>query len=267
MHRALEEGLAVQRAFEEGFFAPAWADHERLLAEVAGGLRPETDVPNNLIVLMQRNGDHFAQWDSGVYLREATLFVAASVGTTTREIGLCVDALETWLEAHPEDVVRRTDPAFLTAAFNESCRLHQSIQDVGRTAIEDVTLPSGLEVRTGQPVRVNLVRANRDLLGPDADRFDPHRAHGGMGDPSGLAFSDGRHQCIGKVLVLGSGHDRSRLGTAVAILMDLYTAGMRRDPTRPPTLKDTTTKRFASYPVVFETVVDSVRPTLEGDRR
>jgi hypothetical protein len=73
-----------------------------------------------------------------------------------------------------------------------------------------------------------------------------------VGDRAGLAFSDGRHTCIGKVLVLGTGHGDDRLGTAVSILQTLYEAGMRRDATRSPTLKPTTTKRFATYPVVFE---------------
>jgi cytochrome P450 len=251
MHKALEEGLAVQKLFGDEFFRPAWEEHEQLLADVEAGRRPETDVPNDLITLMQRNREHFEQWDEGVYLREATLYVVASTGTTTREIGLCFDVLERWLESHPEDAELRTDPDFLAAAFVESCRLHQSIQDVGRTATEDVTLPSGMVVRKGQPVRVSLVKANRDVVGSSAESFDPRRADPAVGDRAGLAFSDGRHQCIGKILVLGSGNDDNRLGTAVTILQTLYEAGMRADPSTQPTLKATTTKRFATYPIVL----------------
>jgi len=255
MHQVLDEGLEVQREFNETFWQPAWEAHEHALADVAAGRLDEAALPNDLVTVMLRNRDHFAQWDDGVYLREATLYTAASVGTTTRELALCVEALEEWLLAHPEEEPRRTDTPFLAAAFAESCRLHQSVQDVGRTAMEDVTLPSGTVVRAGRPVRVSLVGANRDLLGPTADQFDPHRAVPPEGDSTGLAFSDGRHTCIGKLLVLGEGRaagsDSGRLGTAVTILRELYAAGMRRDPYRAPTLKATTTKRYATYPVVF----------------
>jgi cytochrome P450 len=246
MHAALREGLEVQRLFEEEFFRPAWAEH-------AGRLAAGEELPNDLVSLMLRNQEHFSQWDDGIYLREATLFVSASIGTTIREIALCVDALERWLDDHPEDAAKRTDPEFLSAAFAESCRVHQSIQDVGRTAIEDITLPSGLRIQAGQPVRLSLVGANRDLVGGDADSFDPHRSAPSEGDRTGLAFSDGRHTCIGKILVLGGGpEDGGRMGTALTVLLQLYGAGMRRDPTREPVLKETTTRRFDVYPVVFE---------------
>jgi cytochrome P450 len=249
----IEEGLAAQQAFASEFFRPAWARHAQLLDEIASEARPESDAPNDLITLMQRNPAHFEQWDDAVYLREATLFVIASVGTTTRELGLAVDAIETWIEQHPEDAAGRTDEAFLERAFAESLRFHQSIPSVGRVAVEGVRLPSGLDIGQGETVRVNLAAAGLEVSGADADRFDPHRADPEQGARYGLAFSDGRHVCIGKQLVLGDG---ARGGTAKTALVELYRAGMRRDPTREPAMKDTITRRFDSYPVIFEPVGD-----------
>jgi cytochrome P450 len=251
--RVIEEGLEIQQAFASEFFRPAWERHERLLAEIAAGARPETDAPNDLITLMLRNPGHFEQWDGAVYLREATLFVIASVGTTTRELGLAVDSIETWIDEHPEDAARRTDEVFLERAFAESLRFHQSIPSVGRVAVADVLLPSGISIARGETVRVNLAAASSEVAGAEADRFDPYREDPVKGERYGLAFSDGRHVCIGKQLVLGDRHgDSVREGTAKTALVALYSAGMRRDRTREPAMKDTITRRFDTYPVVFE---------------
>jgi cytochrome P450 len=241
--KALAEGLAAQRQFEEEFFLPAWREHDELLAA-------NQPLPNDLITLMLRSPEHFAKWDAGVYLREATLYVIASVGTTTRELCLAVDAIERWIEQHPEDAAKRTDEAYLERSFEESLRVHQSIPSVGRVAVEDATLPSGIRVEAGETVRVNLAAANRAVAGPDADAYDPYREAPSHGSRYGLAFSDGRHTCIGKMLVLGD-DDGERLGTAKTALLELYRAGMRRDDTREPVLKDTLTRRFDTYPVVF----------------
>ena len=250
--RAIRDGLGAQRAFAAEFFRPAWQRHERLLAEVAAGGRTQAEIPNDLMTLMLRNQGHFGNWDEGVYLRETTLFVIASIATTTRELVLAVDAIERWIDDHPDDASNRTDGGFLERAFAESLRFHQSIPSVGRVAIADARLPSGLRVRAGETVRVNLKAANRALLGPDADRFDPHRSAPPRGEATGLAFSDGRHTCIGKMLVLGERRGSSaRDGTAKTVLSELYGAGMRRDPARAPVMKDTLTRRFDSYPVVF----------------
>jgi hypothetical protein len=185
------------------------------------------------------------------------------VGTTTRELALAVDSIERWIGEHPEDAAQRTDAAFLERAFTESLRLHQSIPSVGRVAIADVSLPSGLHLRKGETIRVNLAGANRTLLGPSATVFDPYRDDPPSGERYGLAFSDGRHTCIGKMLVLGDQQrgEATRDGTAKTALVELYRAGMRRDHTREPIMKDTITRRFDSYPVVFEAMTQRSRAT------
>jgi cytochrome P450 len=102
-------------------------------------------------------------------------------------------------------------------------------------------------------VKVVLIRASQEKFGPDGESFDPHRTVPDNADPYGYAFGGGRHTCIGKWLVLGQTTGRlERYGAAVSMLLELYRAGMRRDAENPPTLKSTYTRRFETYPIVFQ---------------
>jgi cytochrome P450 len=237
----LAMGLQAQEELEREFLGPSWERRER---DLAVGVER-----NDLVTIMLKHGDHFGQWDEGVVVRETTLFVSASTGTATREMALAIDEIEAWIDGHPEDAVRRTDPAFLGGAFDESLRYMQSVREVGRVATCDVTLPSGLEVAAGELVKVMLIRANQERFGPGGEDFDPYRGRVDGADPYGYAFGGGRHTCIGKWLVLGR---QDRLGIAVSMLRELYRAGMRRDPESPATLKKTHTRRFDTYPIMFE---------------
>ena len=64
-----------------------------------------------------------------------------------------------------------------------------------RFARHDLEL-GGRQIRAGDAVGVSLLTANRDpVLGPDLDRFDPHR------EPTRhLAFGHGLHRCVGSEL-------------------------------------------------------------------
>jgi cytochrome P450 len=64
-----------------------------------------------------------------------------------------------------------------------------------RFARHDVEI-GGRLIRAGDAVGVSLLAANRDpALGPDLDRFDPHRA-----PTRHLAFGHGLHRCVGSEL-------------------------------------------------------------------
>jgi len=64
-----------------------------------------------------------------------------------------------------------------------------------RFARRDVEI-GGRQLRAGDAVGVSLLAANRDpALGPDLDRFDPHRA-----PTRHLAFGHGLHRCVGSEL-------------------------------------------------------------------
>jgi cytochrome P450 len=238
-------GLDAVDEINRDFLIPSWERRER---DRAAGIER-----NDLLTIMQENKEHFLQWGDEVFLRETTLFVSASTGSSTREMALAIDEIETWIDAHPEDAPLRTDPAFLRAAFEESLRYLQSVREVGRVAARDVTLPSGIEVKAGELVKAVLIRGSQEKFGPAGDSFDPHRTVPDDADPYGYAFGGGRHTCIGKWLVLGQTTGRlERHGTAVAMLLELYRAGMRRDPDNPAKLKKTHTRRFDTYPIVFQ---------------
>jgi cytochrome P450 len=240
----IAQGFDAVKELQRDFLVPAWERRERDL--VVGIER------NDLVTLMLRHKKHFKQWDDDVFLRETTLFVSASTGTATREMALAIDEIEDWIDEHPKDAPRRTDPQFLRGGFEESLRYLQSVREVGRVAVRDITLPSGLDVPAGELVKVMLIRASQDKFGPEGEYFNPHREPVEGVDPYGYAFGGGRHTCIGKWLVLGRTMGRlERHGVAVAMLQELYRAGMLRDPTNPPTLKKTFTRRFDTYPIVL----------------
>jgi cytochrome P450 len=238
-------GFDAVKEIDEEFLTPSLERRERDLA--AGIAR------NDLVTIMLQHREHFDHWGDEAFLRETTLFVSASTGTATRELALAIDEIEAWIDEHPEDAPRRTDPEFLRAAFEESLRYLQSVREVGRVASRDVTLPSGLEVREGELVKVVLIKASQEKFGTEGETYDPHRPSPEDADPYGYAFGGGRHTCIGKWLVLGQTTGRlERHGIAVSMLLELYRAGMRRDPDHPATLKSTHTRRFDTYPIVFQ---------------
>lgn len=244
-HEVVAAGLEAQQEMEQEFLRPSW---ERRKRDLAAGIER-----NDLITVMLQHADHFGQWDEGVFLRETTLFVSASTGTATREMALAIDEIEAWMDEHPEDTDKRVDPVFLRTAFEESLRYQQSVREIGRVCVHVSTLPSGLEVPEGAVVKVFLIKASQARFGAEGEQYDPHREPVEGADPYGYAFGGGRHTCIGKWLVLGqSAGRRERNGIAVSMLLELYKAGMRPDPENAPTYKQTFTRRFATYPVIFE---------------
>lgn len=249
MERALQEGLDAQQELDERFFTPSYKRREQLLSGDSSGGTP---VPNDLITLMIRHRDHFDRWDEGLLLRESTLFITASVGSLTARICSAFDDIEHWIADHPDDVGGRLDPEFLSLAIRETLRVNQVVPVVGRVAMEPCVLPSGREIAAGDLVRVHLIEANRELFGKDNDTFNPRRRLPEGTPQYGLAFSGGRHTCIGKWLVLGGETTNDgRLGAVRAALLELYLAGMRRDVAGRPQMKDMTVRTYASYPVVF----------------
>src|SRR5207244_498165 len=103
-------------------------------------------------------------------VREATLFISASIATTANAVCHAVREIEAWIEEHPEDAAKRTDDDFLTRALNESLRLHQSGWMV-RTAVRETDLPSSERVGEGESVWLDFRSAYRELFPGDPERF------------------------------------------------------------------------------------------------
>ncbi len=233
--RLEEEAKAVEEWLVEHFFRPSWARREQLLASVAAGRLDREELPNDLLMAMLEHSDHFSKWgrDPSVYEREAIVFLIASIGSTMKNTSFALVEIEDWVVAHPEDSDKRTDPRWVSQCVKESLRVH-GIPAVPRIAMADCVLPSGLEIHEDDLVWVNLRSAMAEQYGDQHDRFDPYRVPPGKAHRYGLAFSDGRHTCPGKGLILNETVDGvdERRGAMATILLKLFEAGGRIDRDR-----------------------------------
>jgi len=245
----LAEARVAKQAFHDEFFSASIARRR------ANG--PTTDRPVDLLTLLVSKAEEL-DWDEEHYLREAVHFLIASAHTASNGLTHAVADLEQWLEDHPTDRERVTDPDFIARCAAETFRLHAPTAMAYRAARDDVTLASGRRLRRGELVGLDLLQASRDasLFGDDADRFDPGRATGNASQAFGLSFSSGAHNCPGRQMAAGSGSGRSRgngesdavQGILVRIITMLYAGGVGRvgEPTLNP---DSLRTQYATYPM------------------
>jgi len=128
----------------------------------------------------------------------AGLVLAAGFETTVNLLG---NGIRMLLDA-PEhlDTLRRR-PELWPNAVEEILRLDSPVQLTARVALKDVEV-AGTLIPRGQLVIVYLAAANRDpSVFPDPHRFDIERPNAGKH----LAFSGGRHFCLGAALARAEG--------------------------------------------------------------
>ena len=123
----------------------------------------------------------------------AGLLLAAGFETTVNLLGSATQLLLT----HPDQLALvRADPAAWPQVVEESLRLESPVQLTSRTALRD-TRVAGRDVPAGARVVLLLGAANRDpRVFADPARFDVRRANA----REHLAFSAGRHFCLGAAL-------------------------------------------------------------------
>lgn len=123
----------------------------------------------------------------------AGLLLAAGFETTVNLLGSGTDLL---LRAPEQLAALRADPARWPGAVEEVLRVESPVQVTGRFAVRD-TVVAATPVRAGALVVLMLGGANRD----PAVFADPHAFD--VGRPNArehLAFSSGRHFCLGAAL-------------------------------------------------------------------
>jgi cytochrome P450 len=231
-HREIvASSLAAQRRFAAAYIQPARQRREALIEAHAAGRLDEAGLPRDLLTVMLRNKQHFDRWDSEVYVREITLFAPGD--TIMRFVPHMVAEIYGWVTGHPEDTARLEDVGFLRRCATESLRLHPASPYFIRQAVEDTTLAGGRSFRAGDYVVLDVTTASLDpeVYGPDADRFDPHRAPLHKVKQVGLAFGEGPHTCIGAVMSVGeiSAHrpgPDDPLGLVPYTLRELFRAGV-----------------------------------------
>lgn len=183
-YRSVQEGLA-------GF--SAW------LGDHLGQLRraPSDNLMSQLIQMSESgSGDTYLTEDELQAI--AGLVLAAGFETTVNLLGngirLLLDAPQ-----HLDTLSRR--PELWPNAVEEILRLESPVQLTARLAIKDVEV-AGRRLKQGDLVLVYLAAANRDpSVFPDPHRFDIERPNAGKH----LAFSGGRHFCLGAALARAEG--------------------------------------------------------------
>jgi cytochrome P450 len=169
---------------------------------LAGHLRELRRSPSdNLmsqLIQMAESGSAETCLDEDELQAIAGLVLAAGFETTVNLLGngirMLLDAPE-----HLNTLHRR--PELWPNAVEEILRLDSPVQLTARVAVRDVAV-AGKHVKEGELVVVYLAAANRDpAVFPDPHRFDIERSNAGRH----LAFSGGRHFCLGAALARAEG--------------------------------------------------------------
>jgi len=128
----------------------------------------------------------------------AGLVLAAGFETTVNLLGNGIRMLLDNPE-HLHTLSQR--PQLWAGAVEEILRLESPVQLTARLALNDTEV-AGILVRQGELVIVYVAAANRDpAVFPDPNRFDIERENAGKH----LAFSGGRHFCLGAALARAEG--------------------------------------------------------------
>jgi cytochrome P450 len=128
----------------------------------------------------------------------AGLVLAAGFETTVNLLG---NGIRMLLDNPQHLDTLRHRPELWPNAVEEILRLESPVQLTARTALNDVEL-AGVRIKAGEMVVVYLAAANRDPeVFPDPHRFDIERPNAGKH----LAFSGGRHFCLGAALARAEG--------------------------------------------------------------
>lgn len=251
----VRRGLAASDEFAARWFDASLHRRRDLLAQRDAA--PAAALPVDLLTLLLV---HAPELDTDAIRREAIFFLLASSSTTTHAAPHVVLEILTWLDAHPDDVAKMAEVEFVKRAVNEGLRLHPPVPALLKRALADLVLSSGRSVRAGEFVALDLDAVNRaaDVVGPDPDRFDPHRELAASAHPYVYSFGTGPHTCLGRPLATSTARTSpaDTVGSLVRMVTELWAAGIALDPTAPPPVErtDTLARRFATFPVVFRSL-------------
>jgi len=248
-------------AFETQTFRPS-IERRRVLVRQARAGQIEHDVlPKDVLTTLLLH-DERLELAPDVVLREMCLYLQAGAHSTANAFTHTVDDLLVWGADHPDDLATaRHDIAFVQRCMHESLRLNPASPVAYRSPVADTQLGDGTLLPENALIVLDLTAANRDpdVFGMAADRFDPHREIPDGIARWGLSFGAGAHACIGAELDGGLEIDPERprgeqlFGTVAVMVHAFLGAGGRQDPSEPPTLDPTSTrKHYSRYPVVFD---------------
>ena len=150
---------------------------------------PGDDLMSQLIAASEGG----VRLDQSELLAVAGLVLAAGFETTVNLLG---NGIRMLLNSPGQLAVLSADPSLWPNAVEEILRLDSPVQLTARVARTD-TVVAGTAIRRGEMVVIYLAAANRDpKVFTDPHRFDVTRPNAGRH----LAFSGGRHFCLGAAL-------------------------------------------------------------------
>ncbi|MCV7006935.1 cytochrome P450 [Mycobacterium gordonae] len=204
--RVLEFGELAAPSLDIGL---PWQQYVRVQRGVAGfnawlvehlsQLRrtPGDDLMSQLIRVAQ-SGSEDSYLDDTELQAVAGLVLVAGFETTVNLLG---NGIRMLLD-HPDQLEKlRERPELWPNAVEEILRLDSPVQLTARVAGRDVEV-AGQPIYRGEVVVIYLAAANRDpSVFADPHRFDVERANAGKH----LAFSTGRHFCLGAALARSEG--------------------------------------------------------------
>ena len=204
--RVLEFGELAAPSLDIGL---PWQQYVRVQRGVAGfnawlvehlsQLRrtPGDDLMSQLIRVAQ-SGSQDSYLDDTELQAVAGLVLVAGFETTVNLLG---NGIRMLLD-HPDQLEKlRERPELWPNAVEEILRLDSPVQLTARVAGRDVEV-AGQPIYRGEVVVIYLAAANRDpSVFADPHRFDVERANAGKH----LAFSTGRHFCLGAALARSEG--------------------------------------------------------------
>jgi hypothetical protein len=196
--RVLALGNGVAPSLDLGLSWPAYRSVQRSLHEFNDWLdahlrqlraAPGPDLLSQLVVAEDEGG----RLDDVELRATAGLLLAAGFETTVNLLG---NGAQLLLDRPDARAVLQAEPACWPDAVEEVLRFESPVQVTGRAALRDTTL-AGVPVSAGAHVTALLAAANRDPeVFADPQRFDVTRENA----REHLAFSGGRHFCLGAAL-------------------------------------------------------------------
>jgi cytochrome P450 len=196
--RVLALGNGVAPSLDLGLGWPAYLQVQRSLHAFNDWLdehlqRLRADPGPDLLSQLVHLEDEDGQLDHVELRTTAALLLAAGFETT---VGLLGNGAQLLLAEPDQLAVLQAEPARWPDAVEEVLRYESPVQVTGRGAVRDTTV-DGMPVAAGAHVTTLLAAANRDPeVFADPQRFDVLRDNA----REHLAFSGGRHFCVGAAL-------------------------------------------------------------------
>ena len=201
--RVLEFGELAAPSLDVGL---TWAQYRKVSAGLAGF---NEWLSAHLTRLRRNPGDDLMSQlirasESGAHLNDlelratAGLVLAAGFETTVNLLG---NGIRMLMDSPDQLAVLAENPQLWPNAVEEILRVESPVQLSARVALRDTEV-AGTAVARDEMVVIYLAAANRDpAVFQDPHRFDVERANAGRH----LAFSGGRHFCLGAALARAEG--------------------------------------------------------------